>query len=210
MADADEATVAYVVAYLEVAPAAAGEARGLLAGLRDASRKEDGNLRFDALHRGERPSHFAIVEAWASQAAQAAHARAAHTHTFRERIGRLLVTAYDERPHVALAVGPAPAAAPGPGAVWVVTHVDVVPTFKDQGVDLVKQLAQASRRDAGNLRIDALTQSSRHNHMTVVETWRDHEAFDAHVVAAHVRAFREALTPMSGSLYDERMYTLIE
>ncbi|MGH7387989.1 MAG: hypothetical protein ACREM3_00815 [Candidatus Rokuibacteriota bacterium] len=56
--------------------------------------------------------------------------------------------------------------------------------------------AQASRKDAGNLRFDALTQ--------------DRQAFEGHVVAGHVRKFREALTPMSGSLCDERLYTAIE
>jgi hypothetical protein len=29
-------------------------------------------------------------------------------------------------------------------------------------------------------------------------------------VAPHVKKFREALAPMSGSLYDERLYTLID
>lgn len=204
-----DAAIAYVVAYLEVVPAAATEVRGLLAAFRDAGRRADGNLRFDALHRSERPNHFAIVEAWTTGVAYEAHARAAQTRNFRERLERSLITAYDERPHIALSVGPAPAAPAGMDAVWVVTHVDVVPTFKDQGIGLVTQLAEAGRKDPGNLRFDALTQSSRHNHMTVVETWQDRQAFDAHVVAAHVKAFREALTPMSGSLYDERLYSAV-
>lgn len=209
-ARADEPTIAYVVTYIEVAPSATTEARGLLKTLRDASRREDGNLRFDALHRSERPNHFAIVEAWTSARARDAHARAAHTNEFRDKLGRLLSAAYDERPHVGLSVGPAPVAAPGKAALHVVTHVDVIPTFKEQGVSLVKELAEASRKDPGSLRIDALTQSSRPNHMTLVETWEDRKAFDGHVVAVHVRKFREALAPMSGSLYDERLYTLIE
>lgn len=205
-----DAAIAYVVAYLEVAPAAATEVRGLLGAFRDAGRRADGNLRFDALHRSERPNHFAIVEAWTTGAAQEAHARAPQTRSFREKLERHLVTAYDERPHIALSVGPAPGAPAGRNAVWVVTHVDVVPTFKDQGAGILTQLAEASRKDPGNVRFDALTQRSRHNHMTVVETWQDRQAFDAHVVASHVKQFREALTPMSGSLYDERLYSAID
>ena len=46
--------------------------------------------------------------------------------------------------------------------------------------------------------------------MTLVEAWADRKAFDDHIVAPHVKKFREALGPMSGSLYDERLYTQID
>lgn len=46
--------------------------------------------------------------------------------------------------------------------------------------------------------------------MTLVEAWEDRQAFDRHVGAPHVRRFREALGPMSGSLYDERLYLSID
>ena len=46
--------------------------------------------------------------------------------------------------------------------------------------------------------------------MTIVEAWADRKAFDGHIVAPHVKKFREALGPMSGSLYDERLYELID
>ena len=45
--------------------------------------------------------------------------------------------------------------------------------------------------------------------MTVVETWKDQKALDAHGVAARTKLFREKLTPLSGSLYDERLYKAI-
>jgi quinol monooxygenase YgiN len=199
----------YVVTYFEVAPATVKEARALLMAYRDTSRKEEGSVRFDALHRTERPNHFAMVEAWKGLPSQEAHARSLHTKEFREKLQRLLSAAYDERLHVGLSVG-ADKAVAGKTAVYVLTHVDVVPTFKDQGASIVKELAEGSRKDAGNLRFDALTQSNRANHMTLVEGWTDRKAFDDHIVAGHVRKFREALGPMSGSLYDERLYSLIE
>ena len=198
----------YVVTYFEVAPAMSTEARALLKAFRDASRKEEGSVRVDALHRSERPNHFAIVEAWKSGAAQEAHARSSHAREFREKLQRLLSAAYDERLHVALSVG-ADRADPG-RTVYVLTHVDVIPTFKDRGTGIVKELAEASRKDAGSLRFDALTQANRANHMTIVEAWADRKAFDGHIVAPHVKKFREALGPMSGSLYDERLYELID
>jgi len=206
---ADEPGIVYAVAYVEVTPSAATEARALLRAFRDASRREEGNVRFDALHRSERTNHFAIVEAWKSQAAHEAHARSAVTSEFRTKLKGLLSAAYDERLHVGLAVGPGLAVA-GPGAMWVLTHVDVVPTFKDPGIAIVKELAVASRQDPGNHRFDALTQSNRANHMTLVEVWADRPAFERHMVAPHVTKFRDALAPMSGSLYDERLYTPID
>ncbi len=205
---AQEPAPLYVVTYFEVAPSSSAEARALLKVFRDASRKEDGRLRIDALQRSERPNHFALVEAWKSAAAQEAHVRAPHTKEFREKLQRLLSAAYDERAHVGLSVGAEKA---GSGrAVYVLTHVDVIPTFKDPGTAIVKELAETSRKDAGNLRFDALTQGNRANHMTLVEAWADRTALDDHIVAAHVKKFRDALGPMSGSLYDERLYALID
>jgi quinol monooxygenase YgiN len=46
--------------------------------------------------------------------------------------------------------------------------------------------------------------------MTLVEAWADRKTFDDHIVTPHVKKFREALGPMSGSLYDERLYELID
>jgi quinol monooxygenase YgiN len=40
--------------------------------------------------------------------------------------------------------------------------------------------------------------------------WRDQKALEAHVTAAHTRRFREQFQPMSGSLYDERLYQALD
>jgi quinol monooxygenase YgiN len=197
------------VAYVEVAASATTEARALLQAFRDASRREQGNVRFEALHRSERTNHFAIVEAWKSRTAYEAHARSSATSELRTKLKGLLSAPYDGRIHLGLAVGPLPTVA-RPGPIWVLTHVDVIPTFKDPGVVIVKALAVASRQDPGNLGFDALTQSDRANHMTLVEVWADRQVFEQHMVAPHVRKFREGLGPMSGSLYDERLYTSID
>jgi len=209
-APAQDTGTAYVVTYIEVVPSSVDEARGLLRQHREASRKDAGNQRFETLQRRERTNHFAIVEAWQDQKARDAHAQGAAVKQFREALQRLLSAAYDERPHIALSVG-SPATSPaGKDAIYVVTHVDIVPTFKDKGVGQVKDLAETSRREAGSLRYDALTQSSRHNHMTLVEIWKDQKALEAHIVAGHMKRFRDELLPMSGSLYDERLYRSID
>jgi quinol monooxygenase YgiN len=46
--------------------------------------------------------------------------------------------------------------------------------------------------------------------MTVLEIWTDRTALAAHAMTAHKKAFREKLMPMSGSLYDERLYRTVD
>jgi quinol monooxygenase YgiN len=94
-------------------------------------------------------------------------------------------------------------------AVYVLTHVDVPPPAKDQCIELLKQLTDNSRKDAGVLRFDVLQQDSRPNHFTVVEAWRDRKSHDAHTMAEHTRDYRRKLTPMAGALFDERLYEAI-
>ena len=74
----------------------------------------------------------------------------------------------------------------------------------------LQQLAEVSRRDDGNVRFDVLQQRSRLNHFTIVEIWRDQKALEAHAMAAHTRQFREQFQPMSGALYDERLYMALD
>ena len=75
---------------------------------------------------------------------------------------------------------------------------------------LLENLAEASRREPGNLRFDVLQHAMRGNHFTVVEQWQDEAALDAHVAAAHTREYRDALQPLTGSPLDERVYTAVD
>jgi quinol monooxygenase YgiN len=200
----------YIVTYFEVNFADKDKAAALGRALAAASAKENGSLRFEVLQRIGQPDQFAILEAWMNKATLTAHTEAAHTKNFREKLAGLLRGAYDERPHTALEVGnvAVPAAQARAGIIGV-THVDIVPTQKDIGVALVKEMSAYSRSDAGNLRFEALTQNSRPNHLTVVEVWKDKASSDANESAAFKIKFRETLSPMSGSLYDERFYLLL-
>jgi quinol monooxygenase YgiN len=200
---------AYVVTYIEVAPAAKDQAATLMRELAERSRKEAGVARFEILQRIDRPHHFAILEVWSDQGAQAAHAAAAHTKTFRDKLVTIASAPYDERPHTGLAAAPVSNAPAPQGALYAVTHVDFIPPKKDEGIVALKDLVAPSRQDAGNVRFDVLQQTSRQNHLTVVEIWRDLTALDGHAVAAHTKRFRDQLLPMSGSLFDERLYRIL-
>jgi len=212
VAAAQAAEYAYVVSYIEAMPSARDKAAGMIRQLAKASRKDAGSVRFEALQRIGHPGQFAILEVWDGEKDREAHAAAGHTKDFREQLNPLLRAPYDERPHTGLSVGAAPEgkAAVAKGAIYAVTHVDIVPKLKDEGVAAVKQLSEASRGDKGNLRFDALTQTSRPNHMTLVELWTDQKAVDAHGNAEHTRRFRGTLMPMSGSLFDQRLYRALE
>ena len=208
-ATAQQATNAYyIVTYIEVAPGAQREASRLIGQLGETSRKDAGNLRFDTLRRIARPRHFAILEAWTDKAAADAHGAAAHPKQFRDALKPLQTAPYDERPHGALAVA-APNLSDGRRAVYVVTHVDIIPPKKDEGIAATSGLAEPGRKERGNLRFEVLQQTSRPNHMTVVEAWRSRRAQQAHAAANNMKAYRDLLLPKSGSLYDERLYRSI-
>jgi quinol monooxygenase YgiN len=230
----------YIVTYVEVDPAEAAQAKKLIGRHSADSKKDAGNLGYQALERTERTNHFIILEAWSDQAARDAHAKAAHTLAFRKALQPLLYSPFDERAHVGLVAGdPAKQKKPGKRAVYVLTHVDIIPTeqippCKRQvnaagpcGIDLVKQLVAAGRKDKGNVRFDALTQANRPNHMEVVEVWASAADQRKHTVSKAVKDFRDELSaiapgsgvpsdptvllnPLTGSLYDERLYRSID
>lgn len=196
----------FVVTYFEVGAASTNQTAGLLHGFAAATRKENGNLGFEALHEIGPAGHFAMIEAWRDQAAADAHAAAAKA--LSDKLQTSLASPFDTRPCAGLDIGPPPAPLTS-GAGYVLTHVDVIPTYKDQTIDLLHQLAAASRQERGVLRFDVIQQPNRANHLFLVEAWADANAHNAHVMAPATRDFRSTLQPFQGALYDERVYTPI-
>lgn len=207
VARAEEAV--YVVAYIEVMPSSVEAVTALLRQYRGASRQEAGNVRVEVLQQHSREDHFVLLEAWQDQQTLEAHSTAASTRLWREKLQPLRVSPHDERLHKGLALGAMPATGAA-NALYVVTHADAIPPAKDEALMLLKQLAESSRQEAGNVGFEVLQQSNRQNHCTIVEIWQDQQAYAAHVMAAHTRQFRDKFQPMSGSLYDERLYKLLD
>lgn len=197
----------YAVTYVEVVPPSTDTGAAWLRRYREAVPADAGDRSIEVVQRIDRPSHFAILATWENQEAFDAHGMSASAVDLRSGLATLLASPNDERVHVGLSVGPR--GAPFASSVYVVTHVDVIPPRKDDGLGLLTQLAEDSRKDAGNVRFDVVQQANRPNHFTVVEVWRDRMALDAHGMATHTRRFRERLAPMSGALYDERLYTAL-
>ena len=207
--DVTSEAIIYAVAYIEVMPPSIADAAALLKQYREASRLDVGRVRLEVLQQCDRPTHFAIVETWQDQKAFEAHGREAHTRALHERLQPLRTSPYDERLHQGFSLGSAPASGSA-GAIYTLTHADAIPPAKDDAMAALKQLAEASRQEVGGLGFEVLQQRSRLNHFTIVEVWRDRRSLEAHAMAAHTRRFREQFQPMSGSLYDERLYQALD
>lgn len=196
-----------VVSYIEVAPGSEAKALAALKALKAASAKDAGFVSFVLLQRTTHPNHFALIETWKDNGAREAHLERPHVKTARDAVKALESAPYDERPHKDLAVSQSKPAAGG--AVWTVTHVDFVPTFREQGEAMLQTLASEGRKMGGNVRFDVLTQASRPNHMTIIAVWNNQDAWKRATAAGATRDFRAALLPKSGSLYDERLYRVV-
>jgi len=195
---------AYAVSYVEVMASSKAPAIAALKQYREASRKDDGFIRVEIFEQVGRPGHFALVETWRNQ--QAHDSRGPALKQLQDALQPIRVSGYDERPYKTLTVGSVPA--PNSRAVSIVSHVDVTPD--PRVADMLKRLAEDSRKEDGSVRFDVIQHTMRANHFTVIETWQSQKAFDTHVAAAHTKQYRDQLQPLTGSPLDERVYTAIE
>jgi quinol monooxygenase YgiN len=124
----------------------------------------------------------------------------------RQQVEPHLIAPIDERPYVALALGPNNGAAIPRGSAVAISHVDVIPPKKDDGIAALKALADPTRKDKGNLRYDVYQQKARPNHFTVIEVWQNPNTATDHETAAHTKQFRQVLGSATGALYDQRWY----
>jgi quinol monooxygenase YgiN len=195
----------FLVTYVDTMPDTIAPATALLKRYQNASSHEDGNVRVEALQELERPNRFAIVESWRDKAGLDAHEQSAATTEFRDRLKAIQAAPYDERItsklYAELSKNESLA-----GALYVVTHVDVIPAGKDDCMAALKAMSVDTAADTGNISYEVLQQANRGNHFEVLEVWANRQALDGHAIAAHTRAFRAKLVPIAGALYDERIY----
>jgi quinol monooxygenase YgiN len=103
-----------------------------------------------------------------------------------------------------LALTPQAAAQPELMA-YMVTYVDVTPASKSQAATLLRQLAVASRQDAGLVRFEILQRTAPSNQFVILEAWKDQAALDAHAATAHAKQFREKVQPSLIAPIDDRL-----
>jgi len=92
------------------------------------------------------------------------------------------------------------------GAIHVVVHIDVMNARIDEAEALIRQHAADSKKDPGVVRYEAIQETARRNHFTVVEIWKDQAALEAHEAAAYTRQYREKIQPMLGGPLDSRLH----
>jgi quinol monooxygenase YgiN len=202
-----QSTAFYAVSYVQVMPSSKGAAVAALKQYREASRKDEGYVNIELFEQIGLQGHIAVLETWNDQKALEAHASAPHTKQMQSKLEPIRLTEYDQRPYRTLAGGPAPAA--NDRAISVLTHVDIAGPA-GEGPAMLRRLAEASRKEEGNLRFDVLQHAMRMNHFTIVETWQSQKALDAHAAAAHTKEHRNGMLPMLGSPRDERFYKVVE
>jgi quinol monooxygenase YgiN len=203
-----EGAAAYSVAYVDIASASRTEAINAIKQYRDASRKDDGFQRIEFFEQAGRPAHFCIIETWADNKAIDAHAASASVRDFRAKIDSMRLSDYDQRPYKTLSMG----TAHNDGSsrnTFVITHVDI----GGQGTnaaDLLRKLAETSRKEEGNFRFDVLQHAMRANHFTVIEGWQTAKTAEKHASATHTKEYRNLLAPIAGGPLDERLYKVVE
>jgi quinol monooxygenase YgiN len=196
----------YSVAYIEVKPSGRANAILALKQYKTALRIDDASLRTELFEQADRPGHLLLVETWQSQAAFDKGTPAPRKRLM-DAIEPLRLSGWDQRPYKTLSVASG-AAEPTGRSVFVISHVDVTPDPKIAG--MLKDLAEKSRLEEGNVRFDVLAHTMRSNHFEVIETWQNQKALDNHAVAAHTRQYRDDVQPALGSPLDERIFKVIE
>jgi len=199
----------YGVTSLDVAPDSVAQGVAILKQYRDAGRQQAGNLGVDLLQEAGWPNRFVIYETWKNQAAYDANEKAGRTVELRSKLASVTTAPYDRRDYHVISVGPVKPAA-GSGAVSMQLHLDVFPPGLAPALAAVKQVAEAARKGEGNLRYDVV-QSVKINvsHMTLFGTWQSRKAFDDYEMSAYGRHFRDAVGPLLGSPFDDRLYATV-
>ncbi len=200
---AQDGEAIYMVNYFEVFADRVQDTLALIRDHRDVMRATDGNLHGEFLQGMGRPNQFVVLATWRDQASLDTYRSTVAEQRFQERLRTLLIAPYDEREHLALDVLPDEE---GEATVYAVTHVDFIPTGRDQGVGMLRSMIANSRQQPGSIRFNALVQANRANHISLVEAWSNEASRQAHEEAAYKRNFRFEMMPFSGSLYDERLY----
>jgi quinol monooxygenase YgiN len=199
----------YGVTSLDVAPGAGAQGVAILKQYRDSGREQAGNLGVDLLQEVDWPNRFMIYETWKDHAAYDANEKAGRTVELGSKLGPIAGAPFDRRDYHVVSVAPAQKAPAG--AVSMLLHLDVFPQGLAPTLAAVKQVAEAARTADGNLRYDVV-QSVKINvsHMTLFGTWRDRKAFDDYETSGYGRHFRDAVGPLLGSPYDDRLYVAID
>lgn len=197
----------YLIRHFDGLPGKAAQVSTLTKQYAAAARKEPGAVAVDAYQEIDRPDRFVLIEHWRDKAAADAHDTA--LADFRQKLAPLMLSDFGKRVHSAFLMDPAAAQAP-PGALTVVTHLDVFPPGTQQEVALLTAQVEAARKAPGAVRFDVVRWDGHANHFTLIEVWKDAKARTAATALPHNRDFRMRSTPLEGAPYDDRSYRRLD
>ena len=199
----------YGVTALDVAPGAASQGVALLKQYREGALKQAGNTGVTLLQEAHWPNRFVIYDAWKDQAAYDANESAAHSAELRAKLAAMGGAPYDRRDYRVISVGPAQAAAGG-DTVYMQLHLDVFPPGIEATLAAERAVAEAARKGDGNLRYDVVRSVKPPlSHTTLLAAWQNRKAFENYENSAYARQFRDAVGPLLGSPFDDRLYVPI-
>ena len=202
-----ESNSPHTVTYFEVAPSQANSVAQKLLDLRKHADLLAGLRGLKVLRRTTRSHHFVIIAGW-DKIEAFEEARAGVLQSSFDQLDPNLIAGIDTRIHSGVIGGPD--GTRSSTAMFVVTHVDVPPPNKDRCIELLTEQVANARQRTGNASYEVFQQADRPNHFTIVEGWSTADDYQAHLVSDHTRRFRKKLTPLSGALYDERIYSEVE
>jgi quinol monooxygenase YgiN len=199
---------AYVTTYLEFAPSSIATATTALRTYRDASRREPGATTVDIYQEAGHPHRLIMREIWQDRAAYDRHAMAGSTAQLKTAVQPIHFGPIYVSVHIAYWASPTKPS--GANDAFVISHIDVggnnVPRLKE----LLDVLGPASANDTGLVRYEILDEVPAHpNHFRFFEQWSSEANWAAHHTSAHARQFRNDVTPILGTPYDQRLYRLV-
>ena len=200
---------AHVIFYVEAKTGAVDKTVALLKTYRGALRRDSSVSGATLIQELGRPNRLALIASWRDQPAFEAHEKGPLMAGLRKDLEALAIAPPDRRLHHDFLVG---GAKPAPkGAIYAVTHIDVNPPNRVATDGILKQLVADSRKDAGNLSYEVWWQNLANlNHYGSISVWRDRKAFEFYERAAHTEAARNAVQPLLGALWDERLYRILD
>src|SRR3989442_1653502 len=200
----------YVVIYAEFKPADTEAGGRVLDELASQGLASVGVIRFDVLQQVDRRNFFALFEIWSSAQAFAAFENSSATQARFTQLAPLLEAPLDERDGNLLegTVNPRSGHAEA-RQIFVITHLDIIPTFVDQARPVLNEFVSDSTGDPGVQTFAMLSLRPTTNHFQLIEVFANQQAFDAHVSAQHSVDFRSDLQATIGAPYDERLYQFV-
>jgi len=100
---------------------------------------------------------------------------------------------------------PAQAQSASDPTVYMVTYIDVAPTAKDQAAALLRPLAEASRKQAGNLGFQILQRTAPAHQFAILAIWKDQQALESQTGAAHTKEFHDRVSALLIAPVDDRL-----